>query len=258
MQPEKSCQLPGLLRNNSSNLHSTHCLENLNAMPLKFALFGNPVSHSKSPYIHQHFARQFDLAIEYQKLLSTAGEFRDDVKQFFETGGNGCNVTVPFKEEAFAMCDILTPLATRAGAVNTLYLDNDSRLCGHNTDGIGLINDLLSNHKTTIAGRHILIIGAGGATRGIIGPLVEQAPASITICNRTYSKAQLLAGEFNDLYRIQTCTNDSIDSKPDIIINATSASLSAELPVTDATLISDHTVCYDLAYANEALSLIHI
>ncbi|OED37720.1 shikimate dehydrogenase [Chromatiales bacterium (ex Bugula neritina AB1)] len=222
-------------------------------MSQNFALFGNPVSHSKSPYLHQNFAQQFDLAIDYRKLLSTPENFKADVRDFFSTGGDGCNVTVPFKEDAFALCDILSPMAARARAVNTLYLNAEKKLCGHNTDGIGLVNDLLNNHKTDIANRHVLIIGAGGATRGILGPVIAHNPASVTVANRTYAKAQQLAAEFADLFQVHTCSTSTIDTpdKPDIIINATSASLSAELPVTDALLITDCTVCYDLAYANE-------
>ncbi len=221
-------------------------------MQQQFAVFGNPIAHSKSPSIHQHFAQQFGLEIDYQKRLSTAEQFATDVMEFFSSGGLGCNVTVPFKEDAYAMCQTLTPPATRAKAVNTLFVNKEKQLCGHNTDGIGLVNDLL-NHQLDIKARHLLVVGAGGATRGILGPIIEQQPASITLANRTYHKARNLAAEFDDLFAIHTSATEQLDvaHKPDLIINATSASLSAEVPISDISLLSKHTACYDLAYATE-------
>jgi len=133
-------------------------------MTKKFAVFGNPIKHSKSPQIHQQFASQFEMDIDYQKLLSTPQAFSDDIGLFFTTGGIGCNVTVPFKEQAFAICEALTETAKTAGAVNTLYTIEDT-LWGHNTDGAGLVNDLCKNHRVDIENSRILILGAGGATQ---------------------------------------------------------------------------------------------
>ncbi len=216
-----------------------------------FAVFGNPIEHSKSPIIHHQFAEQFNLDIKYHKILSTEANFADDIAAFFHNGGSGCNVTVPFKEQVFGLCNVLTPQARRARAVNTVYLDQKEQLCGHNTDGIGFVADLTRNHAVQISGARVLIVGAGGATRGILAPIIEQSPAAITIANRTLQRADNLAGEFADLFPVVACAADSITpAKPvDILINATSASLSGEIPVTDATLICAKTVCYDLAYA---------
>jgi len=222
-------------------------------MTKQFAVFGNPIEHSKSPPIHQHFAKQFDLKIDYQKLLSTTDAFADDLELFFNNGGNGCNVTVPFKEQAYALCHSLTTAAQTARAVNTLYRDRDSHLCGHNSDGAGLVNDLVKNHQTEIADANILILGAGGATRGILEPLICQRPASITVANRTKSKADKLASEFDAFFPIKSIGTDlsGFTGQADLLINATSASLSSELPIEDSNVIGTHSICYDLAYAAE-------
>ena len=222
-------------------------------MTKKFAVFGNPIEHSKSPPIHQHFAKQFDLEIDYQKILSTVEAFNEDINLFFSTGGVGCNVTVPFKEQAFALCHTLTNAAETAKAVNTLYMDEDSNLCGHNSDGAGLVNDLGKNHQIEINHTNILILGAGGATRGILEPLITKQPAKITIANRTILKAEILASEFESLFPIESMGTDlgSFKDTADLVINATSASLNAEVPVHNSDIIGNHTICYDLAYAAE-------
>lgn len=222
-------------------------------MTRKFAVFGNPIEHSKSPPIHQHFARQFALDIDYQKILSTPDTFGKDIERFFTEGGVGCNVTVPFKEQAFELCQSLTDAAQTAGAVNTLYKDANNQLRGHNSDGSGLVNDLLNNHQATFKDASILILGAGGATRGILQPLIEQKPASITVANRTVAKADRLASAFASLFEIKSTGNDlsTFSGAADILINATSASLSAEVPISNVDVIAPHTICYDLAYATE-------
>ncbi len=222
-------------------------------MTKKFAVFGNPIEHSKSPPIHQHFARQFDLDIDYRKIRSTPEAFASDVERFFNNGGVGCNVTVPFKEQAFELCDALTHTAQTAGAVNTLYQDADNKLWGHNSDGAGLVNDLGKNHQVEIKDSAILILGAGGATRGILEPLISKQPASITIANRTVAKADRLASEFNSIFDIRSTGADlsGFNRAADLVINATSASLSSELPISREDVIANHTICYDLAYAAE-------
>ena len=219
-----------------------------------FAVFGNPIEHSLSPPIHQSFARQHGIDIEYKKILSTEEQFSDDVDTFFSGGGDGCNVTVPFKELAYQKCVKLSAQAQVARAVNTLYLDQKKQLCGHNTDGTGLLNDLSNNLKLTINDRHIVILGAGGATRGILQPLIDQQPEAITIINRTVAKAEALARDFASLFSIQVVAADNLPDnfKPaDLLINATSASLDAKLPVTDTSVISPDSACYDLAYSFE-------
>lgn len=224
----------------------------------KYAVFGNPIEHSKSPPIHQHFARQFDLDIDYQKILSTPDAFHNDIRGFFSAGGRGCNVTVPFKEQAFEMCDDLSTAARTAKAVNTLYLDTKGRLCGHNSDGAGLVNDLCRNHRVKIKNSNILVVGAGGATRGILEPLILQQPASITLANRTIAKADRLAGEFETLFNIRSISTDlnRFSGTADLLINATSASLSSQLPIENPDIISAQTICYDLAYASKPTSFL--
>jgi shikimate dehydrogenase len=221
-------------------------------MTEQYAVFGNPIAHSRSPEIHQHFARQFSRIIDYKKILATEADFPEQLQAFFSQGGKGCNVTVPFKELCCTLCDQLTSAAERAGAVNTVYLDEHGKLCGHNTDGAGLLRDLTANHQQAIAGKQVVVLGAGGATRGILEPLVGQNPASLTLVNRTEDKARALATRFSDLYPIAVLDRQALKARPvDLLINATSASLSGALPVADEGIITAKTFCYDLAYASE-------
>lgn len=226
-------------------------------MSKKFAVFGNPIKQSLSPPIHQHFAGQLNLEISYDRILSDESRFAADVVDFFSTGGTGCNVTAPFKEIAFSLCDELTESASRAQAVNTLYKNDAGKLRGHNTDGIGLLKDLTDNLGLNLVNANIIILGAGGATRGILQPLIEQNPSSLTIINRTHAKAQKLAEEFADLFDITTAGADHIPTntpQPDLLLNATSASLDAKLPISDTSIITSNTCCYDLSYAPEPTS----
>ena len=228
------------------------------AMTDKFAIFGNPVAQSKSPPIHQQFADQFGLQIDYIRMLSTDEQFVGDLKQFFFDGAAGCNVTAPFKELAFQSCDSLTDKAARARAVNTVFKQSDNTLLGHNSDGIGLVTDIVQNKQITIRDRHIMILGAGGATRGILEPIIAEQPCRITLANRTVARARSLAAEFEDLYTMQVTSTDSpeYESSPDLLINATSASLSADVPVKDTAVIAKGTVCYDLSYAAQPTSFL--
>ncbi len=218
-----------------------------------FAVFGNPIEQSKSPQIHTQFAQQFDLDIDYRKILSTPEQFATDIQQFFANSGQGCNVTAPFKEQAFTQCDIVSAAAGRAKAVNTLYKNNKNCLCGHNSDGAGLVNDLKHNQQVELKGKKIMILGAGGATRGILEPIIAEKPATIVLANRTEQKAMQLAHEFADLYAIRSTSteNPEFTHAPDLLINATSASLSSDLPVSETKLVGARTVCYDLAYKKE-------
>ena len=215
-----------------------------------YGVFGNPIAHSKSPLIHRLFAEQTTQHISYEPLLAALDGFPAAVQDFFRTG-SGANVTVPFKEQAFALADQLSERAQRAKAVNTLKKLSDGSLLGDNTDGAGLVNDLLNN-QVQLAGKNILILGAGGAVRGVLEPLLAQHPAEVGIVNRTVEKAEQLAREFTDLGPMTACGYDWIDAPVDIIINGTSASLSGDLPPLAATLIKPgHTVCYDMMYSKD-------
>jgi shikimate dehydrogenase len=215
----------------------------------RYAVFGNPIGHSKSPQIHRLFAEQTRQALGYEALLVPLDDFPGFARQFFENG-LGANVTVPFKEQAFRLADQLTERARRAGAVNTLKKLEDGTLLGDNTDGIGLVRDLLDNAGVTLAGKRILLLGAGGAVRGVLEPLLAQRPAALTIANRTLAKAEQLAGEFAELGPVSASAFDQLQGPFDVIINGTSASLGGELPPIAGSLIRpDATFCYDMMYA---------
>lgn len=214
-----------------------------------YAVFGNPIGHSKSPEIHNTFAEQSGEDLFYKAILAPLDGFEDEVHRFLAHGGRGLNVTVPFKENAYRMADELTPRAKRAQAVNTLKKLDDGRLLADNTDGAGLVRDLMVNHSEEITGKRILILGAGGAVRGVLQPLLEQKPAEIVIANRTVSKAEQLASDFAELGNISASSFSDIKGSFGIIINGTSASLAGELPPLPDSVISHVTVCYDMMYS---------
>ncbi len=217
-----------------------------------YAVFGCPIKHSKSPRIHQIFAQQTGQLLEYSAQEVPAENFSAAVAAFFAKGGKGLNCTIPLKELAWAYADVKTERAQLSKAVNTLALQADGSLLGDNTDGIGLVTDLMSNHAVTLAGSRILILGAGGASRGIIAPILEQSAHSIVIANRTIDKAINLAAEFHHKGSITGCGfNDLKNRQFDLIINATSTSLSGQLPPLPEDLLTKNGVCYDLAYSNE-------
>lgn len=217
----------------------------------QYVVFGNPIGHSKSPLIHRLFAAQTGEELEYDTLLAPLDDFTACALGFFKQG-LGANVTVPFKEEAFRMVDSLTPRARRAGAVNTLSRQADGSLQGDNTDGAGLVRDLTVNAGVELAGKRILLLGAGGAVRGVLEPLLAHNPASLVIANRTVEKAEQLAREFADLGPVAASGFSWLKEPVDLIINATSASLAGELPPIDPGLIlPGQTVCYDMMYGKE-------
>lgn len=217
----------------------------------RYAVMGNPVAHSKSPRIHAQFAHETQQDLVYQALLVETGHFAQAVKDFFASGGKGLNITVPFKQEAWALAQDKSEQAALAGAVNTLFMKDD-RLQGHNTDGIGLVRDIVQNHGGTISGKSLLILGAGGATRGILLPLLQQGPASICIANRTVSKAAELAALFAPYGQTSACGYDALQGQQfDWIINASAASLQGELPPLPNELLAPSAWCYDLMYAKE-------
>lgn len=213
----------------------------------QYVVFGNPIGHSKSPFIHTLFARQTNQNLTYSTCLAPVDGFKDAAKTFFESGGKGCNITVPFKEEAYQFADRLTERAKLAGAVNTLKKLDDGEVIGDNTDGEGLVQDLLQN-QVRLEGARILLIGAGGAARGVIKPLLDHNPAYITVTNRTFSKAEELAGIFEAYGSIRAQSMESINAPFDIIINSTSASLDGQLPAISASIFASNSVCYDMMY----------
>lgn len=222
-----------------------------------YAVFGHPVSHSKSPVIHQFFAKQTRQNLNYTAQDVPAEQFVTSADTFFNTGGKGLNCTLPLKELAWSYADQLTDRAQKAKAVNTLALLPDGHILGDNTDGIGLINDLTSNHAISLTEQRILILGAGGAARGILTPLLQQQPKIIIVANRTLSKAEMLVAEFAQFGSIR-CTdfNGLHEQQFDLIINATSASLSQQLPPLPDHLLATDGCCYDLAYANESTTFV--
>lgn len=214
----------------------------------RYAVFGNPIAHSQSPFIHSQFAAQTGLSLTYEALLAPLDDFASSLQTFFAEGGNGANVTVPFKEQAFTLANELSERARRAGAVNTLIKLDNGQIRGDNTDGAGLVNDLLE-HGITLTGQRILLLGAGGAVRGALEPLLAQKPAEVCIANRTVERAEQLAREFADLGPVVAAGYDWIDAPADLIINGTSASLQGELPPLAPSLVkAGHTACYDMMY----------
>lgn len=216
----------------------------------RYCVFGNPIKHSKSPLIHGEFASQTHQAMSYTAELVPVEGFADAWRAFIADGGRGANVTVPFKGDAFALCDTLSHRAKRAQAVNTLIVGGNGRTYGDTTDGIGLVRDL-ANHRVPLAGKRVLVIGAGGAVRGVLEPLLAEQPSKVVIVNRTAEKAEQLAQAFADLGNIQGGGFASIDGQFDLVINGTSASLSGELPPLPETLFAKGAWAYDMMYGSE-------
>lgn len=218
----------------------------------RYAVIGNPIGHSKSPLIHRLFAEQTQQRLSYEALLAPLDDFTGTLQSFLQ-GGQGVNVTVPFKEQAWALVDAHTPSAERAGAVNTIMRQADGSLLGDTTDGKGLVRDIQVNAGLPLRGLKILLVGAGGASRGVIQPLLAARPSQLCVVNRTVDKAEELAMSFADLGPISAAGLHWVEEPVDLIINATSASLGGEVPAISPKLIRrGHTVCYDMMYASEA------
>ncbi|MCH8497705.1 MAG: shikimate dehydrogenase [Marinobacter sp.] len=217
-----------------------------------YAVVGHPISHSKSPRIHSLFAAQTGEPVEYTAIQAPLDGFVRTVREFFARGGKGLNVTVPFKEQAWEMADQHTERARKAGAVNTLYQDSHGVLWGDNTDGAGLVTDLTINHGLELKDKRILILGAGGAVRGVIAPLLQTHPAELVIANRTAAKAEALARLFADdawgITQLRGCGYEALTGAFDLIINGTSASLQGDLPPLADSLVGPDTVSYDMMY----------
>ena len=212
----------------------------------QYRVFGNPIAQSKSPFIHQQFATQTEQAINYRSELVEEGGLSEAVTRLIENNGKGANVTAPFKEDAFSLCNELTERAKLAGAVNTL-LFVDGKIHGDTTDGLGLVSDL-KRHKVALKGANILLLGAGGAAKGVVQSLLEQLPKSLTIANRTVSKADQIVSLYKNRPVVASSFEEANQRDFNIIINATSAGLSGgNVPVSDE-LLARATTCYDMVY----------
>ena len=218
-------------------------------MPDQYAVIGNPVAHSKSPQIHAEFARQTVQDLTYARVLAPTDAFVQTASAVHARGGRGLNVTLPFKGEAFRFATHPSERARAAGAVNTLKFEG-SAIFGDNTDGAGLVNDLARNLGCAVAGRRVLLLGAGGAARGVIKPLLEQQPAQLVLANRTPGKAQLLAQCFGG--GLEADTYAALAGRQfDLVVNATSASLAGELPPLLPGVFAPGALAYDLVYGRD-------
>ncbi|WP_159816797.1 shikimate dehydrogenase [Colwellia sp. 20A7] len=215
----------------------------------QYRVFGNPIKQSRSPLIHQSFALATEQVLNYEIQFAELNGFNEAVTEFIAQGGKGANVTAPFKEQAMAMCDELTEHAKFSGAVNTLTFKN-GKIYGDTTDGVGLVNDLLA-HNVCLENSRILLLGAGGASKGVVLPLLNKAPKSLTIANRTVSKAQAIVEQYTN-EPLSACSFEEANEQVfDVIINATSAGLTgAGLPIAEK-LITENSVCYDMTYGKE-------
>lgn len=215
----------------------------------RYAVMGNPIAHSKSPQIHALFAQQTQQQLTYEAILVPLDGFTAAVSEFRASGGKGLNITVPFKQEAWALAAEHTERARRAGAVNTLWFRDDGTVLADTTDGVGLVRDLTGNHGITLTAKRILILGAGGAVRGVLEPILAERPATVVIANRTASKARKLAALFGDMGSISGCGFDALAGQQfDLVINGTAASLEGEVPPLPDDLLANNASCYDMMY----------
>lgn len=219
--------------------------------PPLYAVMGNPIDHSLSPQIHGMFAQQFGIPLDYRRIHVDVGGFTQAVDSFRAEGGRGVNVTVPFKIEAWELADERSDRAQLAGAANTLRFTGD-RIHADNTDGIGLCRDITGNLGYSITGGRVLVIGAGGAVRGILGPVLDEGPAAVRIANRSVDKAETLADVFAGRARIETGGFDELPGRSfDVVVNGTSASLQGDLPPLPDGLFNDGALAYDMMYGRE-------
>ncbi|HET7175413.1 MAG TPA: shikimate dehydrogenase [Gammaproteobacteria bacterium] len=217
--------------------------------PDLYAVIGHPVDHSLSPAIHTAFARQTGEPIHYTRIDAAPGGFAAALREFLASGGKGLNVTLPFKEEAAGLCHVLASRAKLARAVNTLFVHEDGTLAGENTDGIGLVRDLKQNRRVHLKNKRILLLGAGGAARGVLPALLDEKPARVQIANRTPERARKLTERLDG--NVQCGGYDHIAGNGfDLVINATSASLTGALPPLPRDCLEPHAVCYDLFYSD--------
>ncbi|MBK1646415.1 shikimate dehydrogenase [Thiocapsa imhoffii] len=224
-------------------------------MPDRYAVIGNPIAHSQSPRIHTAFARATDQDLLYERMLGNLDDFAGDVARFFASGGCGLNVTLPFKTAAWALADERTARAEIAGAVNTLIRLGGNRLRGDNTDGIGLVRDLADRYGFQFQGARVLLVGAGGAARGVLVPLLETGLDRLVIANRTPEKAAELALLGAEHGSVRACDFNRLASERfDLIINATPAGLNQQVPPIPSTCLAPDGWTYDMLYADEPTS----
>ena len=216
----------------------------------QYAVFGNPIKHSKSPFIHTLFAKQTVQQMVYKIIEAPVDSFEESLDNFFAEQGRGCNITAPFKEQAFKYAEQLTERATLAGAVNTLKLTDDGVLIGDTTDGAGLVQDLKNNH-IALQDARILLLGAGGAARGVCSALLDEKPKQLVIANRTFAKAQTLAAIFSHKGAISASPFAELGNDFDLIINSTSAGLNGQVPAINGELIRPETAIYDMMYSDQ-------
>jgi shikimate dehydrogenase len=215
----------------------------------RYAVVGNPVAHSLSPRIHASFAAQTAHKISYEAIEIPLDSFANGIRDLQQKGFSGVNVTVPFKREAWELCDHLSARAQDAGAVNTLSFHADGSITGDNTDGVGLTRDLVDNLGVAIERQKILLLGAGGAVRGILGPILALSPDRLTIVNRTPQKAVALAQDFEQFGEVHAIAYETLGSASyDLIINGTAAGLSNQIPPITDSVLSENSVCYDMMY----------
>ena len=214
----------------------------------RYVVIGNPIEHSKSPQIHAMFARQTGQPMTYERMLAPLGGFADTVHSLIAAGVRGANVTVPFKLDAHALATSLSDRATAAGAVNTLLFEDDG-ITGDNTDGIGLITDIICNAQIDLRGKRLLLLGAGGAARGVLLPLLQQQPAELIVANRSREKADALARQFAAHGNIAASPFTDLIGGFDIVINATSASLADAMPPISPSVFAPGCLAYDMMYA---------
>lgn len=217
----------------------------------RFAVMGNPISHSKSPRIHSLFAKAAGLAIEYTAIQVDIGGFVAAVRNFQANGGSGLNVTVPFKLEAFEIADTLSERGRMARAINTLKFDENDQIFGDNTDGVGMVTDISVNLSFDIKDTRVLILGAGGAVRGVLQPLLQQQPGEVVIANRTVDRAMSLARDFAALGEISGSSLGNVSGQFDLVINGTAASLAGEVPAVPETAVARARLAYDMMYSPE-------
>jgi shikimate dehydrogenase len=221
----------------------------------RYAVIGNPIKHSKSPQIHTAFAEQTHQDLEYGRILGR--DFKQDARNFFAGGGLGLNITVPFKEEAWQLADERSDRAEMAQAVNTLIHMPGDRLLGDNTDGVGLVTDLQANHGCVLEGTEILLLGAGGASRGVLRPLLETKPKRLVIANRTAPKAIALAQQAAGLGAVEGCGLDELSGQQfDLIINGTSAGLDGHAPSIPNDALKAAGWVYDMMYGDEPTAFV--
>lgn len=227
--------------------------------PTQFAVFGHPIAHSLSPRIHQAFAQQFGIALEYRTIDATPDAFAESVQRFFhEEEGRGANVTLPHKAAAFALANERTQAATRAGTANVLTRLPDGRLVAHNTDGAGMVRDLTDRHSIDLRGHDALMLGAGGAARGVAWSLLDAGVATLTIVNRSPEPADALADAIGEPSRVHTRYWEDLTDigSYDLIVNATSAGTLGQSLTLPFSLVATRALCYDLGYGKSAFGFL--